>query len=1437
MKFVYFRDFFNNTSRAIINKGTPFKIQNLNSNQIKYIHGESSSPITGSIIIMNMKKYKAVLIAFVDNSTGQIIHAHLRRGNMTMYYYVHFIKDLFKIQGNVLLKLGDSGNHQHEYWKYKVLRFYKIKTPQSFNRDWFSQMLSEWGITFHSYTWKDQSIPRIIKDFHKFFNATLYKIPEYLVNGEKVGLIIQEFNFRATQTIKLLANESEPISSDNWEEISKNKMAKLEKADIEELKYDFNNEKPFTDSELGLTKKLGKADSDLSDDEYYNSEPVNMELDNSSIKELHSPENSESKVNLDNSTPQVESSKESEDHNNTPKINKNPLRRVGYRKVKPISTRSFHTTSQLKSSEPKIGVWGKGSVKVKIKDNIRLHDHLALVIEAFNDKLETATKGLELERVKSLRFRVQLLGSIKGSTYRSITTMDTINPTPDSMNYLDESYGANLVRFEDHYNCTDLEELLITYTRVPDNYPIKHTSYISATTVNKNFSSLKISRALPKSYDFKSWGDYQKISDNHYQIRTKYYSITIVPTPEANHLTINYKDVPPSRACTDKDFGDNPGTFTREFPGLKIKYVNGEEVEREQEIPKKGAGIPGIKFITQLKPKERLIKDKDGNVVDYKPKIKIITMDIETRVGENNLMVPVCISWTTGDNEVSTLTIDYFKGDAERMIRSFFKKILVGQYHGWKLYVHNFAKFDGVFILKTLAKLPVKVVPIMRKSKIICIKLYYGYKAKDSSGNKEYLYSMTFFDSFHLLPLSLEKLGKAFCDDASLTKAMFPLKLLDEYPNLDYKGAVPHLKYFFKPDPFNKKGYEGFLSKYSEYSASFKGQVWNLKKELIKYCERDVRVLRSVIVKFINEIWDRFTVEITNSPTLPSIAFSIYRTFSIPKDSIPHIRGEIYNDIQNSYYGGIVDVYGPHVREVFTAYDVNSLYPYVMSECQMPVGAPTFIIGEKLDLSSIFGFVYAEIEAPNIHIPILPYRRPGKITVFPTGKWTGWYFSEELKNAEKYGYKIKVLKGWKFRGTNLFSIYVSGLYDIKLKSVPGTAWYIISKLLLNSLYGRFGMSPTKTSSEFLDKESFESLYLEEDTVIEDTIDMNDGNIWVTYFRNSILPSRTEANEMSNISVPISSAIAAWARIEMTKYLCKYSDKIDYVDTDGIKMRGKLPPEMVGGDLGQMKDEGTYLEGVFVAPKVYGLVNLDESVVKVKGLKKAISYWSLKNTIYGSSFPVEQEKWIRRYNESTIEVKPQPYTVGSTENKRKFIRDSSGVIVGSRPYMIINGKISEFIDEYLSPSILYYLPKYLYCVLYDRAHANAAHVLYNMVYRFYLKMLCWPVPVPINLPKIIEVRSYLPLTGTLSILGYVKEDVIYLPCPAVIEYPVIYLPGPIAKSSTISIIVRNLKSGEVTQYPSLIAASKALNISKSIISKRINGKILSPYKKMYTFSKS
>ena len=84
-------------------------------------------------------------------------------------------------------------------------------------------------------------------------------------------------------------------------------------------------------------------------------------------------------------------------------------------------------------------------------------------------------------------------------------------------------------------------------------------------------------------------------------------------------------------------------------------------------------------------------------------------------------------------------------------------------------------------------------------------------------------------------------------------------------------------------------------------------------------------------------------------------------------------------------------------------------------------------------------------------------------------------FFRRNKNCEKYGYKFKILGGYIFESSNLFKDYIETLYTIKETSSKDDSMYLISKILMNGLYGWFGINPWLGKCEFISKTQYKSL--------------------------------------------------------------------------------------------------------------------------------------------------------------------------------------------------------------------------------------------------------------------------------------------------------------------------------------------------------------------------
>jgi hypothetical protein len=315
-----------------------------------------------------------------------------------------------------------------------------------------------------------------------------------------------------------------------------------------------------------------------------------------------------------------------------------------------------------------------------------------------------------------------------------------------------------------------------------------------------------------------------------------------------------------------------------------------------------------------------------------------------------------------------------------------------------------------------------KLTPIVKDDKMIALTLNFG------NNNK-----IIFHDSMLMLPSSLDKLSKSFNIDNK--KAIFPIYWLLNNPdfNINYIGNVPDIKYFKNIS----------IDEYNIY-VNDRNNIWVLKNELLNYNLIDCIALYEILIKFNILIFDKFSLNAFNYPTLPSLAFAIYRSSFMNNYKIPKIGGKMLKDIRESYTGGATEMYIPYGKNLYH-YDINSLYPTSMFRFDMPIGNIKKFTGNILDImDKPFGFFKCKITSPKVITnPILQIRYKDR-TISHIGTFTSWYFSEELFNAKKYGYTFEILEGYLFEKENIFKDYVSVLHEIKQSTEKTNPMYLIA---------------------------------------------------------------------------------------------------------------------------------------------------------------------------------------------------------------------------------------------------------------------------------------------------------------------------------------------------------------------------------------------------------
>jgi hypothetical protein len=296
------------------------------------------------------------------------------------------------------------------------------------------------------------------------------------------------------------------------------------------------------------------------------------------------------------------------------------------------------------------------------------------------------------------------------------------------------------------------------------------------------------------------------------------------------------------------------------------------------------------------------------------------------------------------------------------------------------------------------------------------------------------------------------------------------------------------------------------------------------------------------------------------------------------------------------------------------------------------------------------------------------------------GSWEGWIFSGEMDNAVKYGYTFEILKGYQFQKGYIFKEYINKMYNLRMEYPKGHPLNLIAKLLMNSLYGKFGMRLEATQVEmFNTSDEFENELLKDmldlyGKSVKDFIKLDNHIVTV---RDTLLHYEYNENEDMfhglEINIAIASAVTAGGRMWMSTLKNNPNFKLYYSDTDSAVIDKPLPEFMVGDAIGQFKLEYIVKRAVFLAPKVYGLITASgDEIVKIKGLTQEvipnIHIGDLERLlILDSKKEFIQDKMYKKVIEGDITMQEIAYTLKVTSNKREAIYIEEGIFNATKPF--------------------------------------------------------------------------------------------------------------------------------------------------------------------------
>lgn len=273
--------------------------------------------------------------------------------------------------------------------------------------------------------------------------------------------------------------------------------------------------------------------------------------------------------------------------------------------------------------------------------------------------------------------------------------------------------------------------------------------------------------------------------------------------------------------------------------------------------------------------------------------------------------------------------------------------------------------------------------------------------------------------------------------------------------------------------------------------------------------------------------------------------------------------------IRQAYYGGRCEIFRVQGKELHYL-DFSSHYPKAMLE-RMPVGFPHIGKGEPPKES--VGVAEARVTIPDMHIPPLPFRFEDSL-FFPTGLIQGNWDIDELRYAESLGCKVEYGKTITWEADYLFRDYVTDMYRLKEEG----GWGETAKLLLNSLYGKFGQNEMR------------------DCFIENPLEENNDAIPLNDTATIVLVKKIV--DAPYILPEIACHVTALARIRWHQYAlrcgCLY-----YGDTDSFITDSDIS-EGVG--LGSLQHQLLVERFLGLLPKLYFVKVNGKWILKAKGFK-------------------------------------------------------------------------------------------------------------------------------------------------------------------------------------------------------------------------------------------
>lgn len=492
--------------------------------------------------------------------------------------------------------------------------------------------------------------------------------------------------------------------------------------------------------------------------------------------------------------------------------------------------------------------------------------------------------------------------------------------------------------------------------------------------------------------------------------------------------------------------------------------------------------------------------------------------DFETTTDEND-----CRVWAYGVCEIGSPNNFVYGNDIDDFLK------YCKNSNNATFYFHNL-KFDGEFIMIRLFELGFRHVVdrkelesrtfttlISNKGQFYSMQIMFEKRGKRKK-------TVTIYDSLKILPFSVNDIAKGF--NLPMTKLEI---------DYDAKREVGHV----------------------------------LTVDEVEYLKNDVVIVACALDVLFQQGLDKMTqgsnALLDYKRTITAKRFE--KWFPIP---------DYDADVRRSYRGGFTYL-NPKYKgldiDEGIVFDVNSLYPSVMHDNPLPYGEGIYFEGQyKPDtLYNLYVQMFTcQFDLKPDHIPTVQLKN--NLAFVPTEYITTSGEEEvtmcmtnidlELFFKHYDVYNIEYHSGWKFKSTTeLFKEYIDKWSAVKIqaKKDGNKALYLLAKLMLNALYGKFALNPNVQGK-------------------------------IPYYYEGMIKYREGEKETRNpIYIPVGTFVTSWARHKTITAAQSVYDRFIYADTDSLHLIGSDVPSELDVDpvaLGKWSHEYNFTRGRFVRQKSY-----------------------------------------------------------------------------------------------------------------------------------------------------------------------------------------------------------------------------------------------------------